>query len=101
MKLCRSALCNAATLGTAIAVGSLVLFPKLASTEDTDCVVSEWSGWGICSRSCGTGTRKRSRSIITGKKGVGQKCQDLVEVVNCNQQDCNIDFVLTTWSDWG
>ncbi|VDK29799.1 unnamed protein product [Anisakis simplex] len=31
--------------------------------EPVDCVISEWTPWGNCSATCGSGKRQRSRQI--------------------------------------
>ena len=53
-----------------------------------DCV---WSGWstGICSTSCGEGSRKKTRSMLKGSQ-FGGKCNGEV-IVN---EDCSTDECL-------
>ena len=36
---------------------------------------SSWSGWSSCSKSCGTGQKKKSRWIKTNAKNGGEPCQ--------------------------
>ena len=39
-----------------------------------DCALGLWGEWGECSKSCGTGTHTRTRSIVTAAKH-GGKCE--------------------------
>lgn len=65
-----------------------------------DCVLSDWSGFGTCSVTCGGGTKIRTRSIITASEHGGAACGVLEEAVTCNVEPCPIDCVASEWSDW-
>lgn len=59
--------------------------PSTRSTTDSPCILSEWSQWSPCSRSCGAGKRTRTRnasSIV--------KCGNasLIEQQTCNENVC-------------
>lgn len=66
-----------------------------------DCIVSDWSGWTVCSKPCKTdgsaGKRTRARFIIEEAKRGGQSCptqKGLLEEEVCNNFDCyNKSFV--------
>ncbi|ELT97338.1 hypothetical protein CAPTEDRAFT_45025, partial [Capitella teleta] len=48
-----------------------------------DCVVSEWSTWGACSKTCGYGTWSRSRTVVSPPKYGAVPCPDLEEERRC------------------
>uniref|UniRef100_A0A8C1F8A1 Thrombospondin, type I, domain containing 7Ab n=1 Tax=Cyprinus carpio carpio TaxID=630221 RepID=A0A8C1F8A1_CYPCA len=56
-----------------------------------DCVVSEWSVWGSCSKTCSDpsvpqGTRSRSRQLIQLATGGGSECPQLEESQACEPE---------------
>lgn len=80
------------------------------------CIVSPWSKWTPCSKTCGLGRQKRSRSYVS----LQPNCTDkLEEQRDCNPQCCpsseyrSIESILwsrrvslrietkPTWSEWG
>eukprot|EP00928_Gymnodinium_smaydae_P023119 TRINITY_DN19202_c0_g1_i1.p1 TRINITY_DN19202_c0_g1~~TRINITY_DN19202_c0_g1_i1.p1 ORF type:complete len:615 (-),score=79.90 TRINITY_DN19202_c0_g1_i1:301-2145(-) len=58
---------------------------------DSDCKVSEWGPWSVCSASCNGGTQTRKRLILVPKQKEGKACPEL-EVT----QQCNIELCPTT-----
>ena len=52
------------------------------------CVMSTWSDWRECTKSCGNGTSDRSRKILQPSKHGGQCLENLNEQEDCNTQDC-------------
>ena len=66
-----------------------------------DCIVSDWSGWTVCSKPCKTdgapGKRTRARYVIEQAKRGGKACpteKGLLEEETCNNFDCyNKSFV--------
>eukprot|EP01054_Gregarina_sp_Poly1_P007313 Gregarina_sp_Poly_1__7312@NODE_401_length_8884_cov_129_699331_g327_i0_p1_GENE_NODE_401_length_8884_cov_129_699331_g327_i0NODE_401_length_8884_cov_129_699331_g327_i0_p1_ORF_typecomplete_len2342_score300_69TSP_1/PF00090_19/0_00028TSP_1/PF00090_19/6_5e13TSP_1/PF00090_19/3e07TSP_1/PF00090_19/6_6e07TSP_1/PF00090_19/9_3e11TSP_1/PF00090_19/6_7e10TSP_1/PF00090_19/1_8e04TSP_1/PF00090_19/1_8e04Notch/PF00066_17/1_6e03Notch/PF00066_17/1_2e03Notch/PF00066_17/8_1e03Notch/PF00066_17/1_2e04Notch/PF00066_17/3_2e len=65
-----------------------------------DCLVSDWSPWSACSRSCGEGFRKRQRRITQHPVGDGETCPALEEVELCNSHSCAIDCLMSEWTPW-
>uniref|UniRef100_A0A4W3HRX9 Thrombospondin type-1 domain-containing protein 7A n=1 Tax=Callorhinchus milii TaxID=7868 RepID=A0A4W3HRX9_CALMI len=72
----------------------------------TDCILSEWSKWSVCSRSCSgknaEGRQSRMRSIIAPAGEGGNPCppsKALDELRSCNEHICTIFY----WdaSPWG
>uniref|UniRef100_A0A8C1KJ43 Thrombospondin type-1 domain-containing protein 7A n=1 Tax=Cyprinus carpio TaxID=7962 RepID=A0A8C1KJ43_CYPCA len=56
-----------------------------------DCVVSEWSSWGSCSKTCldpsvPQGSRSRSRQLIRLPTGGGSECPQLEESQACEPE---------------
>jgi hypothetical protein len=70
------------------------------TTENIDCIVSDWSNWSNCSTNCGGGTQERTRSIITAPRGNGISCPVLKETITCNIDVCPVDCKVSDWSNW-
>ncbi|XP_051721438.1 thrombospondin type-1 domain-containing protein 7A isoform X1 [Ctenopharyngodon idella] len=56
-----------------------------------DCVVSEWSMWGSCTKTCSDpsvpqGTRSRSRQLLRLPTGGGSECPNLEESQTCEPE---------------
>jgi competence ComEA-like helix-hairpin-helix protein len=64
------------------------------------CVVSAWATWQGCSRSCGGGTMRRTRTVTTVNRAGGYACPSLVAESGCNDHECPIDCRLNSWSSW-
>eukprot|EP00929_Paragymnodinium_shiwhaense_P001909 TRINITY_DN10211_c0_g1_i1.p1 TRINITY_DN10211_c0_g1~~TRINITY_DN10211_c0_g1_i1.p1 ORF type:complete len:2676 (-),score=436.46 TRINITY_DN10211_c0_g1_i1:580-8202(-) len=65
-----------------------------------DCQYRPWGEWTPCSRSCGQGTRERSRGVQGASNG-GLPCGDILKaVVPCSDQLCPIDGEWTDWGPW-
>eukprot|EP01065_Artemidia_motanka_P022088 TRINITY_DN26304_c0_g1_i1.p1 TRINITY_DN26304_c0_g1~~TRINITY_DN26304_c0_g1_i1.p1 ORF type:complete len:2616 (+),score=645.94 TRINITY_DN26304_c0_g1_i1:60-7850(+) len=47
------------------------------------------------------GQRCRTRFVLTDAQGEGTQCPATSECENCNEKECDIDCVLSTWSEWG
>ena len=85
-----------------------------------DCVVSEWaqydsyeqysvalsgqhtldpSVWGgLCSKTCGGGTRQLFRRILREPTNGGLECPQLIKTISCNTVACPIDCVVSQWA---
>lgn len=53
-----------------------------------DCVVSEYSPWTSCSKTCGTGLRNRVRSVVVPPLFGGALCPNLTEFQSCKLGPC-------------
>jgi hypothetical protein len=53
-----------------------------------DCIVSDWSKWSKCSKTCGGGIKKKSRTILYPPKYGGNPCPTLKAQMTCNTQEC-------------
>jgi hypothetical protein len=65
-----------------------------------DCLVSEWGSWELCSKTCGTGTRKRSRGVAIFPLNGGVSCPPTGATENCNTFNCPVDCAQTQWGGW-
>ena len=65
-------------------------------SENPCPILTEWSEWSECSRSCGGGTRTKERECIYPKISESNDCKEKLEISeSCNDQDCP-EF--TEWS---
>merc|ERR1719333_1248268 len=66
-----------------------------------DCVVGEWSEYGMCSKDCGGGIQTRVRQPLTDAEHGGEPCGDLSEALECNVFACDRPCELDPeWSEW-
>merc|ERR1719271_1280483 len=63
-----------------------------------DCEVSKWDP-EECSKVCGTGEQKLTRSVLTHPNG-GAECLPLEAMRTCNNHPCPVDCRLQVWSGW-
>ena len=57
--------------------------------QNVDCVENDWESFSECSKTCGSGTKIRRRTIKTPQQGAGRPCGPLEETVSCNEQPCS------------
>lgn len=69
-------------------------------SDPVDCVVSEWSPWSPCSKTCGYGTNFRNRSVISFPKHGGQPCPVLQETSYCGSLS-NCGWSSSKFNSWG
>merc|ERR1719252_423804 len=66
-----------------------------------DCVVGEWSDYGMCSAPCGGGIMSRIRQPLTDAEHGGEPCGDLSETQECNVFACDMPCELDPeWTEW-
>ena len=66
-----------------------------------NCVWGGWSSWGSCSRSCGGGTKTRSRGHSTVASCGGAACSGpSTQSTSCNSQCCPVNCAWGGWSSW-
>ncbi|XP_036395010.1 thrombospondin type-1 domain-containing protein 7A isoform X1 [Megalops cyprinoides] len=53
-----------------------------------DCVVSEFSPWSACTKTCGTGLQNRVRSVLAPPLFGGSSCPNLTEFQTCQPGAC-------------
>jgi hypothetical protein len=105
--------CRTAEKGTKMKSRSIVMDPNhgggdcpaLRISSDcnsfgcpVDCVVSDWGHFAGCSKSCGTGSKIKSRSILTDVAHGGKGCPTLSGTATCNTFDCRVDCVVSAWT---
>ena len=62
---------------------------------------SKWTTWSACSRTCGPGTRGRSRSCTQGKYGGTQCPENLKNFIEEGRKPCNLkECPRCIWSSW-
>lgn len=54
----------------------------------TDCMLSEWSGWSECNKSCGKGHMIRSRMVKLEPQFGGLPCPETVQRKKCKIRKC-------------
>lgn len=55
----------------------------------TDCVVSEWSEWSECNKSCGKGHMIRTRMVKLEPQFGGDPCPETIQRRKCKIRKCN------------
>jgi len=55
-----------------------------------DCVMNEWSAYGACSKKCGGGVQKSTRTVKTAMRDGGKPCPTDLE----RTQPCNVGFLV-------
>lgn len=74
---------------------------KNCTRAKVDCVVSKWSDWSRCSKSCGRGRRTRVREIVKNPRQGGKRCPPLKERLRCRMKRCPVlDCKVSEWSEW-
>ncbi|KAK9508658.1 hypothetical protein O3M35_006166 [Rhynocoris fuscipes] len=62
------------------------------TTQEDDCVYSEWAPWSLCSATCGLNSvQQRTRSIDYVKTRNPTKCLERLETRVCNVLPCRIN----------
>merc|ERR1719440_2227694 len=65
-----------------------------------DCKLSIWSGLSKCSAQCGGGVSQRLREVKVAMKFGGKPCGGTSQTKSCNNQACEKDCELTSWTKW-
>jgi len=68
-----------------------------------DCKWGDWYGWSACTCSCGGGTKRRNRAVMTPPANGGLPCTATVksQVGPCNTQPCsNMSCIDGKWGEW-
>ncbi|XP_036366484.1 thrombospondin type-1 domain-containing protein 7A isoform X2 [Octopus sinensis] len=66
---------------------------------DENCLLSTWSSWGPCSKSCGLGTSQRQRYVLKKAVGYGRPCSSqLTQRKPCVLRGC-FRWDVTNWTE--
>ncbi|XP_035664469.1 SCO-spondin-like [Branchiostoma floridae] len=66
-----------------------------------DCIVSQWTMWESCSRTCGVGVAKRTRTVLQEAGDGGLPCEGpYMESQTCFVESCPVDGNWSPWSLW-
>jgi len=65
-----------------------------------DCKLSTWDGWSKCSAQCGGGVQQRLREVKVAMKFGGKPCDSTSDTQACNNQACEKDCELRSWTKW-
>jgi len=65
-----------------------------------DCSLSTWNGWSKCSAQCGGGVQQRLREVKVAMKFGGRPCDRTSQTQACNDQACEKDCELDSWTKW-
>jgi hypothetical protein len=81
------------------------------------CIISDFSDWGDCSRTCGNGIMRRTASIVdmsttingdrfqssyTDEEGLehAMSCPKTTDVSECKLAECPVDCKVSLWGGW-
>ena len=56
-----------------------------------DCIVSEFSAWSECSKTCGSGLQHRTRHVVAPPQFGGSGCPNLTEFQVCQSGPCEAE----------
>jgi len=75
---------------------------KTCGFQEVDCVVSEWTNWDACDKTCGGGQQHRQREIQVFSANGGKPCPpELIETEGCNMHSCGQeDCEVGQWTKW-
>lgn len=54
-----------------------------------DCIMSEWTEWSECNKSCGKGHTIRTRSVTLEPQFGGDPCSETIQRKKCKIRKCN------------
>ncbi|CAE8643548.1 unnamed protein product, partial [Polarella glacialis] len=85
--------------GAAIPLSEMVS----CSTGGQDCIVSEWTNWDACDKTCGGGEQGRHRQVHVYPSLGGKPCPvNLRELRASSSDPCDaVDCEVSTWAQWG
>ncbi|TNM91202.1 hypothetical protein fugu_003491 [Takifugu bimaculatus] len=59
------------------------------SDEAIDCVMSDWTEWSECNKSCGKGHTIRTRTVTLEPQFGGDPCSETIQRKKCKIRKCN------------
>jgi hypothetical protein len=64
------------------------------------CVMSQWSLWTLCTKSCGGALKMRTRTVIKRPLFNGAPCGKKSEEKKCATNPCPINCAVSDWNAW-
>ena len=77
------------------------VMPCHASHCPVHCSVSPFGLYGDCSKTCGGGVHRRTRTVLEHAQHRGYQCPTLEQEKPCNAAPCAVDCAVSEWSAWG
>lgn len=71
----------------------------VGGSDVQDCEVSPWVP-EACTLSCGGGTQRLTRRVVTPAGPLGAACPHLVETRACGTAACPVDCSMSEWREW-
>ncbi|KAM9163493.1 LOW QUALITY PROTEIN: SCO-spondin-like [Pangshura tecta] len=71
-----------------------------STLEIMDCILSPWSGWSECSRSCGLGVTFRRRDLLRNALPGGQCERNEFDSRSCFLRACPVNGAWAPWGEW-
>ncbi|XP_063157945.1 SCO-spondin-like [Candoia aspera] len=65
-----------------------------------DCILSPWSTWSECSRSCGLGVTFRRRDLLRNALPGGRCDRDEFDSRSCFLRACPVNGAWASWGEW-
>jgi hypothetical protein len=85
--------------GVVVVIIIIVVVVMMNKGTPVDCVVSDWTNQGSCSKFCGPGDQTQTRTVTTPASNGGAACPALTQKVPCNLRTCNnVDCAVSGWS---
>jgi hypothetical protein len=88
------------TLESNLIIDSATFVIGDADRPAVDCVVSAWSTYTVCSKSCATGSQIKTRTVITQAAYGGVTAPTLSSTRLCNANPCPVNCMLSPWATW-
>lgn len=65
--------------------------PSSSNELKVDCVMSQWSAWTPCSKTCGpNAVQQRTRNVVYAPKGLSKLCKGRIEERKCELLACPV-----------
>ena len=70
------------------------------NTCPVDCAMEDWQAWEPCDVTCGEGTTRRERRVLTLPVFGGERCGAVSENKTCDNGLCPVHCLLSDWTQW-
>jgi len=65
-----------------------------------DCAMEDWGAWEPCDVTCGSGSTKRARKVLSHPTYGGEMCGPSTEEKTCDNGLCPVHCEVSDWSQW-